>query len=358
MQLPEPQCASDEVIVQVATCGICGTDRAIFRGEAPAARPVVLGHEFSGVVAEVGSQVTEVSVGDRVAVDPNVVDGTCFFCRRGETNLCSGLSPLGITRNGGFAEFAAVPATNAYRLPDSVSVEAGSLVEPLACCVRGLDQARIGLGDLVAVLGAAVLALPTVSAAAPSVNVVGDASGGIPSDLVAVANNLNGSTFAAFLLYSIIGLNQDYPSQINLSNYTNAAGVAAVNSALSDNLVQATGQFNGAKLESYTANNPATGAPWTLGQLLSVPSVASTVAAQSLGGTPITVPVYQYHAQSDEVVPLAQSVALNKTYCGEGVKVDFVTYPGDHVSTDPAAAPDVVNWINNRFNGVAAPSNC
>ena len=154
MQLPEPQCASDEVIVQVATCGICGTDRAIFRGEAPAARPVVLGHEFSGVVAEVGSQVTEVSVGDRVAVDPNVVDGTCFFCRRGETNLCSGLSPLGITRNGGFAEFAAVPATNAYRLPDSVSVEAGSLVEPLACCVRGLDQARIGLGDLVAVLGA------------------------------------------------------------------------------------------------------------------------------------------------------------------------------------------------------------
>jgi L-iditol 2-dehydrogenase len=114
----------------------------------------VLGHEFSGVVVEVGSDVTGLSLGDRVAADPNVVDGTCFFCRRGETNLCSGLSPLGITRNGGFAEFAAVPASNAYRLPDSVSVEDGSLVEPLACCVRGIDQARIGLGDLVAVLGA------------------------------------------------------------------------------------------------------------------------------------------------------------------------------------------------------------
>jgi 2-desacetyl-2-hydroxyethyl bacteriochlorophyllide A dehydrogenase len=142
------------VIVHVATCGICGTDRAIFRGEAPAAWPVVLGHEFSGLVVEVGSQVTELAVGDRVAADPNVVDGTCFFCRRGETNLCSGLSPLGITRNGGFAEFAAVPATNAYRLPETVSVEDGSLVEPLACCVRGIDQARIGLGDIVAVLGA------------------------------------------------------------------------------------------------------------------------------------------------------------------------------------------------------------
>ncbi len=154
LQLAEPECAPDEVIVQVATCGVCGTDRAIFRGEAPAALPVVLGHEFSGVVVEVGSQVTELSVGDRVAADPNVVDGTCFFCRRGETNLCSGLSPLGITRNGGFAEFAAVPATNAYRLPETVSVELGSLVEPLACCVRGIDQARIGLGDVVAVLGA------------------------------------------------------------------------------------------------------------------------------------------------------------------------------------------------------------
>ena len=154
VQLPEPECAPDEVIVQVTTCGICGTDRAIFRGEAPATWPVVLGHEFSGVLVEVGSEVTGLSIGDRVAVDPNVVDGTCFFCRRGETNLCSGLSPLGITRNGGFAEFAAVPATNAYRLPETVSVEHGSLVEPLACCVRGIDQARIGLGDLVAVLGA------------------------------------------------------------------------------------------------------------------------------------------------------------------------------------------------------------
>jgi L-iditol 2-dehydrogenase len=154
VELPEPRCGPDEVIVQVTTCGICGTDRAIFRGEAPADWPVVLGHEFSGAVVEVGSDVTGLALGDRIAVDPNVVDGTCFFCRRGEINLCSGLTPLGITRDGGFAEFVAVPATNVYRLPDAVSTEEGSLIEPLACCVRGIDQARIGLGDLVAVLGA------------------------------------------------------------------------------------------------------------------------------------------------------------------------------------------------------------
>ena len=206
--------------------------------------------------------------------------------------------------------------------------------------------------------GASAWAAQLAPTYSPSTNVVGDASGGVPSDLVAVANNLNGSTYAAFLLYSIIGLNQDYPSQMNLSNYTNAAGVSAINTALSDNLVQATTAFSGAKLESYTVNNPATGVPWTLAQLLAVPSIASTVAAQSLGGTPITVPVYQYHAASDSVIPLAQAEALDKTYCSQGVKVQFVTYPGDHVTGDSEAAPDVINWINNRLNGVAAPSNC
>lgn len=153
-ELGDPAWADDEVVIRVATCGICGTDRAIYRGEAPAARPVVLGHEFSGEVVEVGAAVTSLSVGDLVTVDPNVVDGTCFYCRRGETNLCSGLTPLGIARPGGFAEFAAVPAANAYLLPGTVPVQDGSLVEPLACCVRGIDQAAIGLGDVVAVLGA------------------------------------------------------------------------------------------------------------------------------------------------------------------------------------------------------------
>ena len=206
--------------------------------------------------------------------------------------------------------------------------------------------------------GASAWAAQLAPTYTPSANVVGDASGGVPSDLVAVANNLNGSTSAAELLYAIIGLNQDYPTQMNLSNYTNAAGVSAINTALSDDMTSALIAFSGAKIESYTVNNPATGVPWTLAQLLAVPSIASTVAAQSLGGTPITVPVYHYHAASDTIIPLAQDEALNKTYCSEGVKVEFVTYPGDHVTGDAEAASDVINWINDRFNGVAAPSNC
>ena len=154
VDVEDPPCAEDEVVIRVTTCGVCGTDRSIFRGEHPARVPVVLGHEYSGVVVETGTAVSGLVVGDRVAVDPNVVDGTCSFCRRGESNLCEGLRPLGISRDGGFAELSALPATNAYKLPDGVSLEDGSVVEPLACCVHGIDRAAIRGGDTVLVLGA------------------------------------------------------------------------------------------------------------------------------------------------------------------------------------------------------------
>jgi 2-desacetyl-2-hydroxyethyl bacteriochlorophyllide A dehydrogenase len=154
VDLEDPSCAEEEVVIRVATCGVCGTDRSIFRGEHPARVPVVLGHEYSGVVVEVGGAVSGLVVGDRVAVDPNVVDGTCWFCARGESHLCEGLAPLGISRHGGFAELSALPAASARKLPEGVSLEAGSLVEPLACCVHGIDQAAICAGDTVVVLGA------------------------------------------------------------------------------------------------------------------------------------------------------------------------------------------------------------
>jgi 2-desacetyl-2-hydroxyethyl bacteriochlorophyllide A dehydrogenase len=154
VEVEDPACAEDEIVIRVATCGVCGTDRSIFRGEHPARVPVVLGHEYSGVVVDIGRAVSGLAVGDRVAVDPNVVDGTCWFCRRGESHLCEGLAPLGIARHGGFAELSVLPAANAYKLPEAVSLEAGSVVEPLACCVHGIDQAAIRTGDMVLVLGA------------------------------------------------------------------------------------------------------------------------------------------------------------------------------------------------------------
>jgi L-iditol 2-dehydrogenase len=143
-----------EAVVEVAACGICGTDRSIFRGEYTVDLPVVLGHEYAGTVVEVGAKVDTLVVGQRVCVDPNITCGICVYCRRGLTHLCSDLRPLGIARDGGFARYSHVPARYAYPLPEAISFEEGAFVEPVACCLRGIQQAEIVVGDSVVVLGA------------------------------------------------------------------------------------------------------------------------------------------------------------------------------------------------------------
>lgn len=153
-EVEDPRCGEFEAVIRVALCGVCGTDRSIFRGEYEVQAPLVLGHEYAGTVVEVGGRTDGLSIGDRVAVDPNVVDDVCFYCRRGLSHLCQGLRPLGVARSGGFAELSAVPARYLHKLPDAVSFSEACLIEPLACCVRGIDQAAISVGDLVVVSGA------------------------------------------------------------------------------------------------------------------------------------------------------------------------------------------------------------
>src|SRR5919204_4122758 len=153
-QSSDPAPGPREVLVRVGACGICGTDRSIFRGDYPVEFPIVLGHEYAGTVAAVGSGVETLDVGDRVTVDPNVTCDTCSFCRRGLVHLCAHLSPLGVVRPGGFAECSVVPERNAYRIPEELSLVEAALIEPLACCVRGMELAGIERGATVAVLGA------------------------------------------------------------------------------------------------------------------------------------------------------------------------------------------------------------
>jgi L-iditol 2-dehydrogenase len=152
-EAPDPAPRPGEVVVRVEACGICGTDRHIFTGHYPMTFPITLGHEYAGTVVAVGSDVRTLEVGARVAVDPNVVCGVCAFCRRGAVHLCAGLTPLGIVRPGGYAEYSAVPEQNAYVIPGSMSFEAGGMLEPLACSIRGVQLAEIQLGDVVTVLG-------------------------------------------------------------------------------------------------------------------------------------------------------------------------------------------------------------
>jgi 2-desacetyl-2-hydroxyethyl bacteriochlorophyllide A dehydrogenase len=176
-QAPDPIPAPHEVIVEVAACGICGTDRAIFRGDYPVRAPIVLGHEYAGTVLATGSDVSTVEVGQTVCIDPNVTCRQCTFCRRGLSHLCQNLTPLGITLSGGFAERSAVPVGNIYRVPESLAVEAAALIEPLACSLRGLQQAHIQQGDIVVILGAGAigcLLLQLSTLAGSAVNIVAE----------------------------------------------------------------------------------------------------------------------------------------------------------------------------------------
>ncbi len=156
---PDPQPTGRDVLIHVEACGVCGSDRAIFAGTHPISTPVVLGHEFAGVVVDRGPEVGELQVGDRVAIDPNIPCGRCYYCRRGLIQLCPRLTPLGIVRPGGYATHALVPEANAYRLAAATSFDQAALVEPLACCIRGIQQAGVELGDVVLILGAGPIGL-------------------------------------------------------------------------------------------------------------------------------------------------------------------------------------------------------
>lgn len=144
-----------EVLVRISHVGICGTDMHIFNGHYAAENlPMVPGHEFTGMISELGSDVTGLEVGQPVVVDMNIGCGTCFWCRRNEVLNCPEMQQMGITMDGAFAECIAVPARLAIPAPAEVPAEILALTEPLACVVRCARKANITFGQSVVVLGA------------------------------------------------------------------------------------------------------------------------------------------------------------------------------------------------------------
>ena len=150
----EPEC--NEVLVKVMAAGVCGTDLHIFAGAKGASEcypPVVLGHEFSGIVEKTGDKVTRVKAGDHVTIDPSIVCGKCFSCQTGEPHFCDDYSATGVTYDGGFAQFCTVSEEQLFILKPEVSFEEGAMCEPLGCCLHGIDRAGIRTGDTVLVIG-------------------------------------------------------------------------------------------------------------------------------------------------------------------------------------------------------------
>ena len=165
-QVAMPQVAPGEVKVEVAYAGICGSDMHIIHGQNAFVRfPRVTGHEFSGVVREVGHSVEHLKVGDRVCIDPVISCGTCYPCRINRPNVCTRLQVIGVHRDGGFSEQVCVPAENAHRLPDSMALSQAALVEPYSIALNVLDRMQPHPGDSLLIYGAGVIGLTLVQMA-------------------------------------------------------------------------------------------------------------------------------------------------------------------------------------------------
>ena len=153
VEMVTPLPGPGDVLIEVRAAGICGTDLHIYHGQYEATYPIVPGHEFSGVVAAVGSEVLRFRPGDRVTADPNIPCGRCPFCQRNEPNQCQSLAAVGVTRDGGFARYVVVPEGNVFPI-GSLPFDEAALVEPLACVVWGLKRVSVQPGDSVLIFGA------------------------------------------------------------------------------------------------------------------------------------------------------------------------------------------------------------
>ncbi len=155
--------APDEVRIEVEATGICGSDIHIFHDQIniPIRVPVVVGHEFSGRVVEVGAQVEATRLGERVTAMPSVrICGGCRYCRSGAYNLCLQRQSMGYWHDGSFAPFCQVPVRCLWTLPEGVDFVAGALAEPLACAVHAVSElSRVGAGDLVVIVGPGTIGL-------------------------------------------------------------------------------------------------------------------------------------------------------------------------------------------------------
>jgi 2-desacetyl-2-hydroxyethyl bacteriochlorophyllide A dehydrogenase len=141
-----PQVPAGHVLVRITHSGLCGTDLKIYKGAIPAQYPLIMGHEMVG----------ELAGGERVIVDPVLYCGSCFHCRIGQTNLCPAGGLIGRETNGGFAEYAAVPAAQVFRLPDSIDLRIAPLIQVATTCLHAQRLASVSLGESVAVIGLGV----------------------------------------------------------------------------------------------------------------------------------------------------------------------------------------------------------
>ena len=170
VDMPAPEPVVDELLIRIKACGICGSDVHGYDGSTGRRLPpLVMGHEAAGIVESVGSAVSGFRPGDRVTFDSTVYCGTCFYCLRGQANLCDNREVIGVStpsfrRMGAFAEFVTVPARIAYPLPDNLPFAHAAMIEAVSVAVHAVSLTPIALDDAVVVVGAGMIGLLTVQA--------------------------------------------------------------------------------------------------------------------------------------------------------------------------------------------------
>lgn len=161
--LPKPTVAPDEVLVKVKNCGICGSDTESYEVGGLMLKNIIMGHEFSGEIVEVGEQVKKKwKVGARVTANPNIPCNDCYWCFHGLDNMCKTSRGLGLTVNGAMAEFVSVKANRLFELPESFSFEEGAIIEPLAVAVYAVQESGIKLGETAVVVGTGTIGLSVI----------------------------------------------------------------------------------------------------------------------------------------------------------------------------------------------------
>jgi len=156
--VPKPKPDANEALVKVKYCGICGSDVGSYK-TGTYEEGLIIGHEFSGEIVELGQEVAGWKLGDRVIANGVRPCGRCYFCRHNRPSLCDNLQMCGVSFDGGFAEFVKVPSDILYKIPESVSDEEATLVDPLSNCIHAVRYSALQLGDSVLIVGAGPIGL-------------------------------------------------------------------------------------------------------------------------------------------------------------------------------------------------------
>lgn len=166
-EAPVPKLDKRDVLVKVAYCGICGSDVHAYEGSHfRTTYPRILGHEFCGYVAEVGAEVTEFQIGERVCAETNIPCGICKMCHNGLPHLCKDIQVIGFNVDGGYAEYVKVPAKNLIKVPPEITMEHATLAQPMGVGYHAIiDQSQIKEGDTVAIIGVGPVGLGVLAVA-------------------------------------------------------------------------------------------------------------------------------------------------------------------------------------------------